>query len=230
MSRDLIPCVVARGVIRISEGSSLRLYLLRHGETDWNVEHRLQGSRNTFLNAFGVCQAESWRPYFDRLRLAAIYSSSLERALHSAVLATGHPACIIPGFDERGFGDWEGSLWDDLNASIQEFDEKWNENSFRPPRGESRLALFDRVRSALQETVFDRDSRDEILIVGHGGSGHAILCSLLGHPIEARSSLPALANGSLTIVEQRSTEWHLIAQMPAPTDSTDREGKDLRSG
>jgi broad specificity phosphatase PhoE len=207
----------------------LRLYLLRHGETDWNVEHRLQGSRNTFLNALGVCQAESWRPYFDRLRLAAIYSSSLERALHTSVLATGRPACIIPGFDERGFGDWEGSLWDDLNASIPEFNEKWNDNSFRSPGGESRLALFDRVRTALKGTVFEHHSGDEILIVGHGGSGHAILCSLLGHPIEARSSLPALANGSLTIAEQRSTEWHLIAQMPAAVDSTDQRDKDLLS-
>jgi broad specificity phosphatase PhoE len=193
----------------------LRLYLLRHGETDWNVEHRLQGSKNTCLNALGVCQAESWRLYFDRLRLSAIYSSSLERALHTSVLATGRPACIIPGFDERGFGDWEGSLWDDLNASIPEFNERWNDNSFCPPRGESRIALFDRVQSALKETVFKHHSSDEILIVGHGGSGHAIVCSLLGHPIESRSSLPALANGSLTIVEQRSTAWHLITQMPA---------------
>jgi broad specificity phosphatase PhoE len=149
------------------------------------------------------------------MRLAGIYSSSLERALHTASLATGRPACIIPGFDERAFGDWEGSLWDDLTISIPEFHEKWSDNSFCPPNGESRLALFNRVRSALKQTVFEYASSDEILIVGHGGSGHAILCVLLDYPIEARSSLPALDNGSLTIVEQRSTEWHLVGQLPA---------------
>ena len=193
----------------------MRLYLLRHGETDWNVEHRLQGSRNTFLNHHGISQAESWRPYFDRIRFAAIYSSSLERTLHTAALAIRRPACIIAGFDERSFGDWEGSRWDDLTVSIPEFDAKWIDNSFSPPNGESRFALFDRVRSALKQTVLEHAASDEILIVGHGGSGHAILCSLLNYPIEARSTLPELDNGSLTIVEQRSKEWHLVGQLPA---------------
>jgi broad specificity phosphatase PhoE len=207
----------------------VRLYLLRHGETDWNVEHRLQGSRNTYLNRLGICQAESRRSYFDRIHLAAIYSSSLERALHTAVLAAGRPSCIIPGFDERGFGDWEGSLWDDLTVSIPEFNEKWNDNSFCPPNGESRFALFDRVWTALAETVLAHDPSAEVLIVGHGGSGHAILCALLGYPIEARSSLPELANGSLTILEQRSSEWHLVGQIPATVDSTDQGAENLLS-
>jgi 2,3-bisphosphoglycerate-dependent phosphoglycerate mutase len=193
----------------------VRLHLLRHGETNWNVEHRLQGSRNTLLNHLGIAQAESWRHYFDRIRFAAIYSSSLERALHTAALATRRPACVIPGFDERGFGDWEGSTWDDLTVSIPEFNDKWSDNSFSPTNGESRFAMFDRVRSALEQTVFEHAASDEILIVGHGGSGHAILCILLDYPIEARSTLPELDNGSLTIVEQRSREWHLVGQLPA---------------
>jgi broad specificity phosphatase PhoE len=81
--------------------------------------------------------------------------------------------------------------------------------------GESRFALFDRVRSALEQTVFTHEPSDEILIVAHGGSGHAILCNLLDHPIDARSTLPALENGALTIVEQRSTQWHITVQLPA---------------
>ena len=119
----------------------MRVYLLRHGETDWNVVRRVQGSIDTSLNPVGIRQAESWRPYFDRLPLAGIYSSSLQRALHTAALATGRPACIIPGFDERRFGDWEGSLWEELRTSISEFDEQWSENSFlSAPR---RVPLWD---------------------------------------------------------------------------------------
>jgi broad specificity phosphatase PhoE len=107
---------------------------------------------------------------------------------------------------------------DDLPRNTQ-FNEKWNDNSFHPPNGESRFTLFDRVRSALTQTLFEHAASDEILIVGHGGSGHAILCSLLDYPIEARSSLPALENGSLTIVEQHSTEWHLVGQLSAEVAS-----------
>ena len=67
----------------------MRLYLLRHGETDWNVGRRLQGLIDTPLNPKGMKQAAGWRPYFDRIRLAAIYSSSLTRAIDTAALATG---------------------------------------------------------------------------------------------------------------------------------------------
>ena len=96
-----------------------------------------------------------------------------------------------------------------MRTSISEFNERWSEDSFCPPRGESRLALINRVQAALKETVFQHQVGDEILIVAHGASGHAILCGLLGHSIEARSSLPALNNGCLTIAELRSTVWHL---------------------
>jgi broad specificity phosphatase PhoE len=192
----------------------VRVYLLRHGETDWNVVRRVQGSIDTSLNSVGIRQAESWRPYFDRLHLAGIYASSLQRALHTATLATGRPACITPGFDERRFGDWEGILWEELRTSISNFDERWSENSFCPPRGESRCGMFSRVLCALRETVFEHQAGDNVLIVAHGASGHAILCGLLGHPIEARTNLPVLHNGSLTIAEHRSNQWYLAGQVP----------------
>jgi 2,3-bisphosphoglycerate-dependent phosphoglycerate mutase len=192
----------------------VRVYLLRHGETDWNVVRRLQGSMDTPLNDVGVRQAAAWRPYFDAIHLAGIYSSSLQRALHTAVLATGRPACITPGFDERAFGDWEGSTWDELKNGVSEFDDQWKEDSFCPPGGESRCALYDRVRSALRETVFEHKNGDQILIVAHGASGHAILGSLLEQSIEARASLPVLHNASLTVVEFHSDRWNLAGQIP----------------
>src|SRR3954468_25046965 len=108
----------------------MRVYLLRHGETDWNVARRLQGTMNTPLNANGIRQAESWRTYFDRIQFAGIYSSALDRALHTGWLATGRPACIIEAFNERGFGEWEGRTWPDLERTVSEFDLRWNDNTF----------------------------------------------------------------------------------------------------
>src|SRR5215468_5147094 len=127
----------------------MRVFVLRHGETDWNVARRLQGQVNTSLNTNGVRQALDWRPFLDRRRFAAVYSSALDRSLHTAMLATGSPACIIEGFNERGFGEWEGRTWPELEGAVTELDSRWNDNSFYPPGGESRQQLFGRVGSAL---------------------------------------------------------------------------------
>jgi probable phosphoglycerate mutase len=197
----------------------MRVYLLRHGETDWNTVRRLQGGMDIPLNANGVRQAASWRPYFDRMQLAAIYSSSLDRALHTAVLATGRQPCIIPAFNERGFGVWEGRTWVELESTVTELDERWNDNDFYPPGGESRLDLYHRVHTALRETVFEceagADIPANILIVAHGASGHAILSSLLKQPLEARADLPALPNASLTVLDIHSGQASLLGQVTA---------------
>jgi broad specificity phosphatase PhoE len=71
--------------------------------------------------------------------------------------------------------------------------------------------MFRRVQSAVRETISEHQREDEMLIVAHGASGHAIICGLLGYPIESRTTLPVLDNGSLTIVEQRSNRWHLAS-------------------
>jgi probable phosphoglycerate mutase len=194
----------------------MRVYLLRHGETDWNIERRLQGSVDTVLNATGIQQAKSWRPYLDGFRFAGIYSSGLNRAIHSAFLATNRPACIIPEFNERRFGQWEGQRWADLEIATPEFTERWNDNGFMPPGGESRQELFERVGAALSSTVHQHNPSDDVLIVAHGASGHAILSSLLGRPIEARGDLPPLINASLTLIEIQQTESVLRGQIDRP--------------
>jgi len=191
----------------------MRVYFLRHGETDWNVLRRLQGSIDTPLNQTGIEQAKRWRGYFDRLRLAGIYSSALDRALHTAHLATGRPACIMEEFNERSFGEWQGLTWPELESTVSELDVRWRDNAFCPPGGESRSDLFSRVQSALQQITSHHRSDDEVLIVAHGASGHAILAILLGHPIEARGSLPNLTNASLTIIELDSSSASLVASM-----------------
>jgi probable phosphoglycerate mutase len=184
----------------------VRIYLLRHGETDWNVVRRLQGSVDTPLNKTGILQAESWRSYFSGAVLGGVYSSGLERAVHTAQLAAGRPACIITGFNERGFGQWEGRTWPELESTVSEFDARWNDNGFCPPGGESRLQLVERVRTSINDIITEHQSDAAVLIVAHGASGHAILTTLLEMPIDARGSLPSLTNASLTIVDTRSRQ------------------------
>lgn len=191
----------------------MRVYFLRHGETDWNVVRKLQGSIDTPLNNIGVEQAIRWRPYFERLQLAGVYSSALDRALHTAILATGRPGCIVREFNERGFGEWQGRTWAELENTVTELDVRWNDNAFSPPGGESRLQLFNRVKKGLDPIIADHRPQDEILIVAHGASGHAILATLLGYPMEARGNLPTLTNASLTIVDVESSAVSLVGSV-----------------
>jgi broad specificity phosphatase PhoE len=144
----------------------MRLYLLRHGETEWNVGGRIQGQLDIPLSAVGIEQALRWRPYFDEIKLAAVYSSALSRTMQTALLATGRLPCIIPEFNERCFGELQGQVWPhDLETVLD----------FCPPGGETREQLEDRVRMALESIVAEHDAMSEILIVCHGGSGRVIL-------------------------------------------------------
>ena len=144
----------------------MRLYLLRHGETEWNVGGRIQGQLDVPLNDVGIEQALRWRPYFDGIRLAAVYSSALSRTMQTALLATGRLPCIIPEFNERCFGELQGQVWRHELETVLDF---------CPPGGETREQLEHRVRPALESIVAEYETMAEILIVCHGGSGRVIL-------------------------------------------------------
>ena len=113
-----------------------RLYLIRHGETDWNAENRIQGSTDKKLNAIGLGQAEALRSYLAAAPLDLIASSNLSRAAQTAdAVAASHPSARrIPGqsaFAEMCFGDFEGLRLEEFDAEYKAFLKAWRngENS-----------------------------------------------------------------------------------------------------
>ena len=88
-----------------------RLFLVRHGQTDWNLAGRLQGQTDIPLNDTGRRQAEEARQRLSGVQFDAVYSSPLSRAVETAILVSGWPADRVRT-DERikeiAFGDWEG--------------------------------------------------------------------------------------------------------------------------
>src|SRR4029077_17758268 len=103
----------------------MRIYFLRHGETDWNVARRIQGRTDIALNSNGVKQATLWRPFFERISLAGVFSLSLFRSMETAVLATRRPPCVIDELNERNYGEWEGRVWNDIADHEPDFDLRW---------------------------------------------------------------------------------------------------------
>src|SRR6202030_4278528 len=85
--------------------ATLRIYLARHGQTDWNLEHRLQGSTETDLNGTGREQAVKLAERLRGIRLDAVYSSMLHRSRETAEIVRGSvPLTILAGLNERRLG------------------------------------------------------------------------------------------------------------------------------
>lgn len=165
----------------------MKLLLTRHGETDWNLQRRIQGSTDTNLNETGRTQAmqlaESLLLSEDRPDI--IYTSGLKRALETAEITAGRlqiPCLIHPGLEEIGFGLWEGLTWEQVEDRYPELYQIWHTDRRygHPPEGESYQDLLNRVVPALQDIIQKEGGSNadrRILIVTHS----AVIMSLLSH-------------------------------------------------
>ncbi|NDD30605.1 MAG: histidine phosphatase family protein [Proteobacteria bacterium] len=184
----------------------LELWLLRHGETDWNSAHRWQGQTDVPLNAAGMKQAGRVAHRLRAERFDAVYSSDLGRARMTALLAYPHGT---PIFDMRlrelSFGKLEGKRWDDMTQVERRVVETWWNDPYADclPDGESYKQLEERLvewRSTLPKA-------GRFLVVTHGGPIRSLLWEIMGVP-RNRSWTVLLDNCSLTRLsyhEERAT-------------------------
>jgi len=150
-----------------------RILAIRHGETAWNRDNRIQGQIDIELNMTGRWQAERTAEALRGEALGAIYSSDLLRAADTAAAiarAQGLGTQLHPGLRERHFGTCQGSTWSALELEQPELTALWRRRvpDFAPPGGESLLALRQRVTLALDD-VAAAHLGQQIVIVTHGG-------------------------------------------------------------
>jgi probable phosphoglycerate mutase len=194
----------------------MRQYLVRHGESVFNVEERVQGQADVELSALGRTQADAvavWtRSLPPDITIDEIWSSPLRRARDTAQViadALGLPLQIEDRLRELHAGIFQGHLWADLESRFPEEVARWRSGDahYRIPEGESRTQLAARGHEAL-ESLAGRDVA-HMIVVAHGGVLTAALGSLLGreHPLLVSAAerpftkLPALANASLTLLD-----------------------------
>lgn len=150
-----------------------RIIAIRHGETTWNVDTRIQGHLDIALNATGRQQAARLALALKEEPIAAVYASDLARAWETAeYLARAHGLPVQPetGLRERCFGDFEGKTFAEIEALLPEQSQRWRKRDpeFAPAGGESLLALSQRVVEAA-ERLAARHPGELIALVGHGG-------------------------------------------------------------
>lgn len=195
-----------------------RVLLIRHGQTDWNMEGRWQGCLPIPLNDIGRAQARALGEYLRGRPIRAVYSSDLARALDTATLI-GAPLGITPTPDERlrefQLGVFAGHRRDELMALFpNEWDafhtDHWN---YIIPEGESRRALQTRMYAALQDIAANGPG-PEVALVSHGGGLGLLLQKLFGETPEIRNI--RLENTSVTTIEREGDGWRL-AEIAAVT-------------
>ncbi len=150
-----------------------RVLAIRHGETAWNVDGRIQGQLDVPLNDMGRWQVHRLALAVADEDIAAIYSSDLLRAMETAeAVARGCGQAIVtdPGLRERGFGEFEGLSYADINQRWPEMAERWRRRdpSFGAPGGETLNDFFARSVATASRLAALHPGQT-IAIVSHGG-------------------------------------------------------------
>ena len=157
--------------------NATRIIAVRHGETAWNVDTRIQGQLDIDLNARGRWQAERVADALADESIDAIYASDLLRAKTTAqaiaartVSTRANEVRLHPGLRERGFGIFEGLTYAQISSDWPDESRRWRqrEPDFAPEGGETLLRLRKRVADTL-DALASQHLGEQIVLVAHGG-------------------------------------------------------------
>lgn len=207
--RTLLACTLLLPVLAAcattpADDPVLDLYLVRHGQTAWNLEKRLQGATDNALNETGRRQAAELAPRLAGVKFAHIYSSALRRAQETAAAFAGStPVTALPALNERSFGKFEGIFEDERSAALYaEFGRRGNVPDDALDGGESLQSQANRVKSAVRE-ITARHRSGSIAIVAHGGVNPLVLAALLDIPVPEAVARIKQANDEVYLVRLR---------------------------
>jgi len=192
--------------------SDTRITLVRHGETLWNVQMRLQGMMNSELTGNGKKQAEMVAGALRERNFNCIISSDLGRAVATAEAINKYHNLglqLEPSIRERNFGVMEGLTREEILERYPGVHTGYMErkDTYQIPRGESLVDFYKRVTSGLEEIINQNIGKD-ILIVTHGGVLDCIMRMVFGYALNAPRRF-SIYNGSINVFSVRNNEWFL---------------------
>lgn len=199
-------------------------HLVRHGETRWNRDGRIQGHADAELSERGRQQMHRLAERLAGCKFAAVYASDLGRAVQSAdLIVEGRGVSVETDSDlrELSYGAWEGLTQEEAEAlAPADYAARMamDGDAFAAPGGETRRELFSRVRAFYERTAARHSSSGSILVVAHTGSIRALLICILGLPDDCFWRF-RVDHGSLSIVSnhpQGSTLelWNAVPHVP----------------
>ena len=201
-------------------------YLVRHGETAWNAQGRVQGQTDVPLAKLGRKQAARTAERLAGCRFGAVYVSDLARAQETAgiiVARLSEPrpeAQHRPSLREIAYGELEGAKWEEVRAAtgeLRDFQGSYHDLDLRPRDGESFRELLERLGGFARELESSHPDED-VLVVSHGGALRALAVSLLGLPEAAFWRMRGLLPASVSVVRHEEgfstlTAWNDVGHL-----------------
>ncbi len=204
-------------------------YLVRHGQTQWNLQGRIQGHTDVPLAEFGRRNVRAQAKSLAGLTFSAVYASDLSRTVETAQILVNDADVSVqtdPKLREFSYGQWEGLTLEEVQARDQEdFALRFRQRDvdFAAPGGESAIQLLQRVRRFYVKAASVHDPEENLLVVTHGGSIRALTLCLLGLPDEHFwrfrvdcASLSVIRNYSSGRVLER---WNITAPLCADSSN-----------
>lgn len=189
--------------------------LIRHGETEWNKEKRVQGQIDIPLSEEGKKQAKALSEKLKTLSVDHIYSSTLKRARETAKIISKNVSIDVitdPRLNERNYGVYEGALWTDVDKKYTE--KGINFHSTTPPQGENPERFIKRVLESFTDIV-TKHTRQTIGIICHSGVLHVLIRHLknIPHDTHATFRFPNTSISIYHIDDENIVTEHLLADI-----------------
>jgi len=161
----------------------IEIILARHGETEWNVAEVFRGRIDVELNETGLKQAELLAEYLSDVKINAIYSSPLKRALKTAeMIASYHKLDveIVPGLIDFDYGKWQGLPHQEVKIKYKELYAEWinSPDKVKIPAGESLDDIRKRATGVVSNII--AKYRGTVVLVSHRVVNKVLICALLG--------------------------------------------------
>jgi phosphoserine phosphatase len=200
----------------------MKIYLVRHGQTSWNQDQRLQGLRDIRLNRTGIRQSQRLAEWYRKTGVRRIVSSPLLRARGTAQILSERTA-RAPIIDDRlreiDHGPWTGLRLESIEDRFPDDFATWSffPERLRMPDGESLVAVYRRCTGVLLDLIKENRNED-ILVVSHGVVNALLLCAAIGtgisrirehSPQNAAVSTLTVQRGKIVDVERG---WDVTAE------------------
>lgn len=167
----------------------MKLFLIRHGQTDWNLKGKIQGSYDSELNNTGIFQAEELSKKVLELnyKISKIYSSPQKRAMKTAEIlsqAINVDFISTEGLEEINLGKWQGLSWKEVKEKYPTEYEEWyiKRRHTKSPKGESYQDMLDRALTSIHKII--NENSHDVAIVTHSAVIMCLQCYITDTPFD----------------------------------------------
>jgi len=220
---------------------AIKFFLVRHGQSEWNLEGRYQGVLNTKLTEEGQEQAGLAAEYLSKVDFAGFYSSPIGRTIETAEIfkkKLGRDYKISENLREMNFGKWEGLKFDDIILKYGTDFQNWIKDPFKnpPTDGESFNDIIKRGSQEINKIISENKDDSNILLVTHGGFIVAMLVHWLQISPQRWSSIIqnhsainiVVIDKDIPYISQINFTGHLFKHYSSSTDKIIKNYSKLR--